>query len=197
MSESPVTSAPLVESATPEAGAGPGAGGAKKGKKAKKEQRERKVYEAGAIIVCDGKVVLRLTDEQHWIFPKGKLKKREAPVDAAIREAVEETGLEVRVLGEAGEFLMKHEGKKRRFVFYLMEATGKTWDWPHHEGRDTFLISADQVGRLVRKKGYGELWERSEERIAGLCGEGCASDAPVAAIEFEGSDDDAGSSAAR
>ena len=197
MSKSPVGSAPQAEPVTPDAGAGPDAGRPKRGKQDKKEKKEKKVYEAGGIIVCDGKVVLRLTDEQHWIFPKGKLKKREAPVDAAIREAVEETGLEVRVLGEAGEFIAKHEGKKRRFAFYLMEATGKTWDWPHHEGRDTFLISADQVGRLVRKKGYGELWEQSRERVAGLCGAGCAGEAPVGASGFEGSDDDAESSAAR
>ena len=50
----------------------------KKKKKAKKPLEERHVYEAGGIIVCDGKVVLRLTDKQHWIFPKGKLKKHES-----------------------------------------------------------------------------------------------------------------------
>src|SRR5215203_4270912 len=70
----------------------------KKKKKAKKPLEERKVYEAGGIIVCDGKVVLRLTDKQHWIFPKGKLKKHESAQDAALREATEETGLRVEIL---------------------------------------------------------------------------------------------------
>src|SRR5689334_21366185 len=103
-----------------------------KEKKPKKTLEERKVHEAGGIIVCDGKVVLRLTDKQHWIFPKGKLKKHETAQDAALREATEETGLRVEVLGEAADLLIYHEGKKRRFVFYLMRATAKTWDWPHH-----------------------------------------------------------------
>src|SRR3954464_11538901 len=105
----------------------------KKKKKAEKPREERHVYEAGGIIVCDGKVVLRLTDKQHWIFPKGKLKKHESPVDAAVREATEETGLAVTVIEQVSDLLIRHEGKKRRFVFYLMQATAKTWDWPHHE----------------------------------------------------------------
>ena len=137
------------------------------GRKAKKE---KKVSEAGGVIVYDGKVVLRLTDAQRWIFPKGKLKKHETPVEAAIREAVEETGLAVEVVDEAGEFIMKHEGKKRRFVFYIMRATGPTADWPRHEGRDTFLIDVDRVGAMLRQKGYGDLWAACHERVRALCG---------------------------
>ena len=136
----------------------------------KAEKKEKKVYEAGGIIIYESKVVLRLTDEQRWIFPKGKVKKHETPVEAAIREAVEETGLTVEVIGEAGEFIMKHEGKKRRFVFYLMRATGQTWDWPHHEGRDTFLIDADRVAAMLRHKGYGKLWAACLDRVRVLLG---------------------------
>jgi len=124
-----------------------------KKKKAKKKLEDRQVYEAGGIIVCDGKVVLRLTDKQHWIFPKGKLKKHESAVDAALREATEETGLQVEVLDKISDLLIHHEGKKRRFVFYLLRATAKTWDWPHHDGRDTFLIAPDRVASLVRHEG--------------------------------------------
>jgi len=140
-----------------------------KKKKKEKALEERKVHEAGGVIVCDGKVVLRLTDKQRWIFPKGKLKKHETAEDAAIREATEETGLKVEVLGEAADLLIHHEGKKRRFVFYLMRATAKTWDWPHHEGRDTFLISPDRVGGLVRHKGYAAVWNATEERVRSMC----------------------------
>src|SRR5580765_4660983 len=132
----------------------------KKGKKKKppKPLEERHVYEAGGIIVCDGKVVLRLTDKQHWIFPKGKLKKHESAMDAALREATEETGLRVEVLDQVADLLIPAEGKKRRFVFYLMRATAKTWDWPHHDGRDTFLMSPERVSSLVRHTGYAAVW---------------------------------------
>ena len=131
-------------------------------------KKKDKVYEAGGIIVCDDKIALRFTDGGNWIFPKGKLKKHERPEDAAIREAVEETGLKVEVVGEAGGFRLMQHGKKRRFQFYLMRAVGTTWDWKHHEGRDTFLVPFERVGAMVRREGYGELWERVREQVRGL-----------------------------
>jgi 8-oxo-dGTP pyrophosphatase MutT (NUDIX family) len=141
----------------------------KKKKKEKKPLEARNVYEAGGIIVCDGKVVLRLTDKQHWIFPKGKLKKHESPMDAALREANEETGLRVEVVDEIADLLIYHEGKKRRFVFFLMRATAKTWDWPHHDGRDTFLMSPERVASVVRHEGYAAVWAASEARVRTMC----------------------------
>jgi 8-oxo-dGTP pyrophosphatase MutT (NUDIX family) len=140
----------------------------KKKKKDDKPLEERKVYEAGGVIVCDGKVVLRLTDKQRWIFPKGKLKKRESAQDAAIREATEETGLKVEVVDQVADLLIRHEGKKRRFAFFLMRATAKTWDWPHHEGRDTFLISPERVSGLLRHQGYASVWEASRDRVKAM-----------------------------
>ena len=146
----------------------------KKKRKKKKDDKpleERKVHEAGGVIVCDGKVVLRLTDKQRWIFPKGKLKKRESAHDAAIREATEETGLKVEIIDQVADLLIRHEGKKRRFVFFLMRATAKTWDWPHHEGRDTFLIAPERISDLVRHKGYASVWEASAERVRAMVDE--------------------------
>ncbi len=137
-------------------------------KKDKADKEPKKVYEAGGVIVHDGKVVLRFTDGQNWIFPKGKLKKHERPEDAAIREAIEETGLKVEIVGEAGECIMKADGKKRRFVFYLMRAVGTTWDWPHHEGRDTFLVPFERVEAMLRREGYGDLWREVRDRVRAL-----------------------------
>jgi len=115
--------------------------------------------------------VLRLSDKQNWIFPKGKLKKHESPRDAAMREATEETGLKVEVVDQVADLLIRHEGKKRRFVFYVMRATAKTWDWPHHEGRDTFLMSPERVGQIVHHDGYGEVWATAEDRVRALLGD--------------------------
>lgn len=141
----------------------------KKKKKAKKPLEERNVYEAGGIIVCDGKVVLRLTDKQRWIFPKGKLKKHETPLDAALRESTEETGLRVEVVDKVADLLIYHEGKKRRFVFYLLRATAKTWDWPHHDGRDTFLMAPSRVAAILRQEGYADVWDAAEARVRAMC----------------------------
>jgi 8-oxo-dGTP pyrophosphatase MutT (NUDIX family) len=139
--------------------------GEKKKRKRDRPLEERRIHEAGGVIICDGKVVLRLTDKQRWIFPKGKVKKRESARDAASREATEETGLKVEVIDQVADLLIRHEGKKRRFVFFLMRATAKTWDWPHHEGRDTFLIAPERVGGLLHHKGYASVWEACEARV--------------------------------
>ena len=139
--------------------------GKKKKKKGDRPLEDRRIHEAGGVIICDGKVVLRLTDKQRWIFPKGKVKKRESARDAATREATEETGLEVEVIDQVADLLIRHEGKKRRFVFYLMRATARTWDWPHHEGRDTFLITPERVSGLLHHKGYASVWEACEARV--------------------------------
>ena len=158
-----------VGSSSPvEAGDGDAPRKKKKRKKSPKPLEERTVYEAGGIIVCDGKVVMRLTDKQRWIFPKGKLKKHESPRDAALREAIEETGLQVEVVDQVADLLIRHEGKKRRFAFYLMRAVAKTWDWPHHEGRDTFLISPERVGDLLRHKQYARVWDGAMARVLAM-----------------------------
>jgi 8-oxo-dGTP pyrophosphatase MutT (NUDIX family) len=166
---SATTDGAAMDAVLPAAGP-PDASGKKKNKKKKDDKplEARKVHEAGGVIVCDGKVVLRLTDKQRWIFPKGKLKKRESPRDAAVREATEETGLKVEVVDQVADLLIRHEGKKRRFVFFLMRATAKTWDWPHHEGRDTFLISPERIGDLLRHKGYASVWEATAERVRAM-----------------------------
>jgi hypothetical protein len=66
------------------------------------------------------------------------------------------------------DLLMFHEGKKRRHIFYLMRATAKTWDWPHHEGRDTFLMRPERIGQVLRKAGYPEVWAACEDRVMAM-----------------------------
>ena len=82
-----------------------------------------------------------------------------------------ETGLAVTVMDQVSDLLVRQDGKKRRFVFFLMQATAKTWDWPHHEGRDTFLISPDRVSSLVRHAGYNSVWQACQARVRQMCDE--------------------------
>lgn len=87
-------------------------------------------YSAGAVIVKDDKVLLlrRKSPYNDWTFPKGKLENQESSEEAAIREAKEETNLDVKVT----RFLAKNSYKffwsptktliKKEVVYYLASA---------------------------------------------------------------------------
>jgi len=72
-----------------------------------------------ALIVRDGKVFLAKRADNcevapgKWNVPAGKVKYEEIPAAAVVREAMEETKLEVEVVAEVGvrAFKFEHEGK--------------------------------------------------------------------------------------
>jgi len=65
-----------------------------------------------------------------WALPKGLIEKREAPEAAAAREAAEETGLQVRLVGKIDdiEYWYVDKGENCRYhkkvYHFLFEATG-------------------------------------------------------------------------
>lgn len=53
---------------------------------------------AGNLIVEEDKILLLYReDEQHWEVPGGKVEEDESPTQAAVREAIEEIGVEVEL----------------------------------------------------------------------------------------------------
>lgn len=53
---------------------------------------------SGNLIIEDGKILLLYReDEEHWEVPGGKVEEDESPTEAAIREAEEEIGVEVKL----------------------------------------------------------------------------------------------------
>ena len=78
---------------------------------------------AGALIVRNGKVLLvRRTIEPflgYWDSPGGFCEVDEHPVEAAIRETWEETGLQIELTGLLGLWLDEYAGNMTLNVYYL------------------------------------------------------------------------------
>src|SRR5262245_9473431 len=84
---------------------------------------------AGGILVRDGPrpliaLVQRRKDDA-WVLPKGKLKRKEAPIAAAEREVVEETGFEVRIHEYLGAISYKVGRTPKLVEFWRMQAVSK------------------------------------------------------------------------
>lgn len=105
--------------------------------------------QAGGVVFHGDRVVLRRANDGAFVFPKGHVEEGESLEQAAVREALEETGLHARIVASLGTHLFPYKQKLRHVTWFLMEATGETDDWQTHLGRDTALLPpADAIRKL-------------------------------------------------
>ncbi|WEL23830.1 NUDIX hydrolase [Candidatus Nanohalovita haloferacivicina] len=81
---------------------------------------------AGNLIIRDGKILLLYReDEGHWEVPGGKVEEEESPIDAAVREAREEIGVEVELKKPfySGEF--QKDGQMFLWHGYIADTDGE------------------------------------------------------------------------
>src|SRR5262247_2280618 len=85
---------------------------------------------AGGIVVRGGPrpliALVQRSKDDAWVLPKGKLKRKEAPIAAAEREVVEETGYQVEIHDYLGAISYKVGRKLKLVEFWRMQALGKT-----------------------------------------------------------------------
>jgi 8-oxo-dGTP pyrophosphatase MutT (NUDIX family) len=139
--------------------------------------RTRVEVSAGGVVVRvrDGRVEVALAGrrtrkgELAWGLPKGLIEQGETSDVAALREVLEETGLEAEIvepLGEIGYFYVWEGVRVRKSVhFFLMRATGGDVSRHDHEMEEVAWFDADEA---IGKASYGserKLVEQAVERI--------------------------------
>ncbi len=82
------------------------------------------IVAAGGIVIRGDNEVLLVHRPRYgdWSFPKGKLDSGESPLETAIREVREETGLEVEARAFAGAFGYLVKGIPKTVLFWVMAA---------------------------------------------------------------------------
>lgn len=121
----------------------------------------QKVAYGGVLIATDGRLLLREVANHYdgyvWTFPKGRPDPLEAPRQTALREVVEETGVDARILTPiSGEFaggttinryfLMTVDEREIKLDFSCFETAGLRWAWPL-EGRELIAQTSNKLGR--------------------------------------------------
>lgn len=79
---------------------------------------------AGIVLIKDKQVALierHRAGLNYFVFPGGGVDEGESPEQAAVREAMEELGIEVTILQKVAEIQL---GPKSRQVYFLVEQTG-------------------------------------------------------------------------
>ena len=79
---------------------------------------------AGIVLIRDNKVALierHRAGMDYFVFPGGGMDKGEKPEQAAIREAMEELGIEVAIKQKIADIQL---GQKSRQLYFLVEQTG-------------------------------------------------------------------------
>ncbi|HMB25411.1 MAG TPA: NUDIX domain-containing protein [Anaerolineales bacterium] len=112
---------------------------------------------AGVVLIQDNKVALierHRAGLHYFVFPGGGVDEGESPEQAAIREAMEELGIQVAIKQKVAEVQL---GKKSRQVYFLVEQIGGTF------GTGTGEEFTDSDPNNPQQGIYIPIWMRIDE----------------------------------
>ncbi len=101
-------------------------------------------HQSAGVVIVDGErcLVVRRSDREEWVLPKGHLERGELPAIAARREAREETGLDVEILDDLGS-------TRYRFGPGLRHRKRVDWFLGRRVGGEVSLEPVFAAGRYV------------------------------------------------
>jgi 8-oxo-dGTP pyrophosphatase MutT (NUDIX family) len=122
--------------------------------------------------------LISVGDEGRWQLPKGLVGRGESPVEAALREVGEETGLscEVEAELERVEYWYFSKGGARRVRFhkyvhfYLMRYVSGDVSGHDDEVNEARWVALEEAGAMLAFKGERKALEQAREIIGGGAG---------------------------
>ena len=141
-----------------------------------RDRAKRETSAGGVVFRLDGgrALFLLIRDSyRNWGFPKGHLEGGEAPERAALREVMEETGLEeLAVRGEIGciDWHFRFRGRliHKTCHFYLMESAGAQTSPQREEGITACRwLSLDEARALISYENARGVLERAAAMLDG------------------------------
>jgi 8-oxo-dGTP diphosphatase len=140
----------------------------------------RREFSAGGVVLRRVRGEWRLAairpggKDDVWALPKGLVGRGESPADTALREVVEETGVEGRLVEKLGDVRYVYTWSGERVFkvvsFFLVRyVRGRLGDIPdrfRHEVAETRWLPLDEAPKLLSYTGEREMAAKALERIA-------------------------------
>jgi phosphohistidine phosphatase len=100
------------------------------------------------------KVILISTQKGKWTLPKGVIDPGDSPHEAALREALEEAGLEGEIHPkEFARFKQKKWGGKCTIRVHILKVSVMLEEWPEKSTRKRILLPLNQsINKIVNRQ---------------------------------------------